>query len=117
MNNAPTADGRGTEGARDAEPFFPSEGSFNAVVPLSEIDGEPTPAPLVPVSPADVGKPAEAVWAREAHRAALRDEEETTLVPTRRPGASAGRPAWFVPAVVIWLSIMAGLISGVFLIR
>lgn len=117
MNNAPTADGGGTEAPRDAEPFFPSEGTFNAVVPLSDIEGEPTRAPLVPVDAADVGQPSEAAWAREAHRAALKDEEETTLVPKRRPVATGGRPAWFVPAVVIWLSIMAGLFSGVYLIR
>jgi hypothetical protein len=116
MNNAPTADGRGTEETNKAEPFFPSEGTFHPVVPLSEIGRETRPTPLSPSKAAAVGKPAEAASAREAHLAALKEEEETTLVPTRRSGARRARRSWFVPAVVIGLSVLAGLASGTYLI-
>ncbi len=115
MNNASTPDGRGQDRPNDAEPlpFFPSEGSFNAVVPLSEL-GQ-TPAPLVPFDAADVGKPAEAAWAREAHRARPNEEDET-LVPSRARRARRARPSWLVTASVIVLSVAAGLASGTYLI-
>jgi hypothetical protein len=115
MNNAPTAGGRGNEGPHEAEPFFPSEGTFNPVVPLSEIGGEPGPAPLPALNAADVGRPAEAAWAREAHRAALKEEE--TLVPSRARSVPVARQSWGLPAAVVALSVLAGLISGVYLIR
>ena len=116
MNNASTPDGRGQDGPRDAEPFFPSEGTFNAVVPLSEIDQAHAVAPLPTVDPADVGKPAEAAWAREAHRARWKEEEEETLVPARAARARGGRPSWLAAASVIALSVAAGLASGTYLI-
>lgn len=116
MNHASTPDGRGQDRPNDAEPFFPSEGSFSTVVPLSEIGR--APASLPRVNAADVGRPAEAAWAREEHRArraARKDEEETTLVPAR---ARARRPrqSWAVTASVIVLSVAAGLASGTYLI-
>lgn len=113
MNNAPTPDGRGQDRPNDAEPFFPSEGSFNAVVPLSEIGH--AHASLPAVNPADVGKPAEAAWAREAHRARLKEDEET-LVPSRAGKARRARRSWFATAAVIALSVVAGLASGTYLI-
>jgi hypothetical protein len=116
MDNAATPDGRGQERPHDAQPLFPSEGAFNPVVPLSEIDGARAPAPLVPVDPADVGKPAEAEWAREAHRAGRKEDEEATLVPSRARRPRAARPSWFVTAGVIALSVAAGLASGAYLI-
>ncbi|MFL6337307.1 MAG: hypothetical protein ACJ754_28745 [Pyrinomonadaceae bacterium] len=112
MNNAPTPDGRGQDRPNDAEPLFPSEGSFNPVVPLSEVGHGP--APLTHVNPADVGKPAEAAWAREAHRARLKEEE--TLVPARAARARRARQSWFAAAAVIALSVVAGLASGTYLI-
>lgn len=113
MNHAPTPDGRGQERPPDAEPFFPSEGSFNPVVPLSEIGN--APAVLPSVDPADVGEPAEAAWARQAHRAKLKEEEET-LVPSRAGRARGRRQSWLIPASVIALSVAAGLASGTYLI-
>jgi cytoskeletal protein RodZ len=113
MNEAPTPDGRGQDRPRDAEPFFPSEGTFNPVVPLSEIGRRPANLPAV--DPADVGRPAEAAWAREAHRARLKEEEET-LVPARNRRARGVRRPWLVPASVIALSVAAGLASGSYLI-
>lgn len=115
MNNASTPDGRGQGRPNDAEPlpFFPSEGTFNAVVPLSELGHAPTP--LVPFDAANVGKPAEAFWAREAHRAHLKEEDET-LVPSRVRRARRARPSWLVTASVIVLSVAAGLASGTYLI-
>ena len=115
MNNAATPDNRGQERPHDAEPLFPSEGSFNTVVPFSEIDAAHTPAPLVPVNPSDVGRPAEADWAREAHRAARKEEEETTLVPLRAGGARPARPPWVTTAGVIVLAVLTGVASGTYL--
>jgi hypothetical protein len=114
MNNASTVDGGEQERPTDAEPFFPSEGAFNTVVPLSEIGH--APAPLVPFDPADVGRPAEAAWAREAHRAGVKEEEETTLVPGRMGGVRGVRRSWVVKTGVIALSVAAGLASGTYLI-
>jgi hypothetical protein len=113
MIDASTADGRGQDRPHEAEPFFPSEGPFNPVVPLSEIGR--APALLPTVDPADVGRPAEAAWAREAQRAGLK-EEETTLVPARPVGAQGTRQPWVVTAAVIALSVAAGLASGTYLI-
>jgi hypothetical protein len=113
MNNAPTPDGRGQDRPHDAEPFFPSEGTFNPVVPLSEVGR--MPAPLAPSNPADVGRPAEAAWARAAHRARLKEEEET-LVPSPAARARRARRSWPVTASVIALSVVAGLASGTYLI-
>jgi hypothetical protein len=110
MNNASTPDGRGQDRPNDAELFFPSEGSFNPVVPLSELGYAPPPLP--PVEAADVGQPAEAAWARDAHRAGLK-EEERTLVPARAGGARQPRVG---TAAVIALSVAAGLVSGTYLI-
>jgi hypothetical protein len=114
MNNASTPDGRGQDRPNDAGPFFPSEGSFNPVVPLSELGH--APAALTSVEAADVGLPVEAAWAREeyrARRAGPKEEEETTLVPARARGA---RQPWAVTAAVIALSVLAGLASGTYLI-
>jgi hypothetical protein len=113
LNNAPTPEGRGQERPPAAEPFFPSEGPFNPVVPLSEIGN--APAVLPAVDPADVGEPAEAAWARQAHRAKLKEEEET-LVPSRAGRARGRRQSWLIPASVIALSVAAGLASGTYLI-
>jgi hypothetical protein len=113
MNNASTPDGRGQDRPNEAGPFFPAEGSFNPVVPLSELGH--APARLPTVDAADVGRPAEAAWAREEYRAlpaGRKEEEETTLVPTR---ARAARRPWAVTAAVIALSIAAGLASGAYL--
>ena len=116
MNNASTADGPGQDGPKDAEPFFPSEGTFNAVVPLSEVGR--APAPLPPVDAAA----AESASARDAHRAGLKEEgEETTLVPARRGGARGttvpvARRSRVFPAAIIALSITAGLASGSYFI-
>lgn len=112
-NDAATPDGRGPERPNDAEPFFPSEGTFNAVVPLSEVGR--APAPLSPPNPADVGLPAEAAWARAAHRARLKEDEET-LVPARAARAHRARRSWLVTGSVIALSVVAGLASGTYLI-
>lgn len=116
MIDASTPDGRGQDRPNDAEPFFPSEGSFNTVVPLSEVGRAPAPSPLVRTKAADSGKPAEAAWAREAHRAGLKEEEETTLVPARSGGVRGARRSWVVTAAVITLSVAAGLASGTYLI-
>jgi hypothetical protein len=110
MNNASTPDDRGQDRPNDAELFFPSEGSFNPVVPLSELGYAPPPLP--PVEAADVGQPAEADLARDAHRAGLK-EEETTLVPAHARGARQLRAG---TAAVIALSVAAGLVSGTYLI-
>ena len=114
MNNAPTPEGRGHNRPDDAELLFPSEGPFNPVVPLSELGD--APAPLPAVDPADVGRPAEAAWAREAHRARLKEDEET-LVPARADGVrSRSRRSWAVTACIIALSVAAGVASGSYLI-
>ena len=124
MTNASTADGHGQDRPPDAEPFFPSEGSFSTVVPLSEIGHAPVP----PAGAADAGKPAEADWARAAARAGRaggKEEEETTLVPARAGNAHVAarearangvRQSWGVTAAALVLSVAAGVASGAYLV-
>lgn len=115
MNNASPAGGREPDRPTDAESFFPSEGSFNTVVPLSEIGH----TPIARADAADVGKPVEAAWARAAHRAGVSGQkEEETLVPTRsgRARASGIWSSWGVMAVALVLSVAAGLTSGAYLV-
>jgi hypothetical protein len=113
LNNAPTPEGRGHQGPHEAEPLFPSEGPFNPVVPLSEIGDAHAPRPSV--NAADVGLPAEAAWAREAHRARLKEDEET-LVPSRSRHARGARRSWAFTASVLAFSVFAGVASGSYLI-
>ena len=123
MNNASTGDARGADRPTDAEPFFPSEGPFSTVVPLSEVGR----APAVRGGGADAGKPAEAEWARAADRAERAHAgEEETLVParTRRgraaaargPRADEGRRSLAVTTLVLLLSVAAGVASGAYLL-
>ncbi len=128
MSDASTA--HGTEPAEPItqEPFFPSEGDFNTVVPLSQV----ARAPFAAERSGDDGRPAEAAWAREdrrgnavAKRGARGVEEEETLVPARgvrrrgagvgsRPGA--GRRPWTVTAAAVLLSVLAGVAAGSYLV-
>jgi hypothetical protein len=112
MTNASTAGGGGHERPDDAEPFFPSEGSFNAVVPLSEV----ARAPAVRGGGPDAGQPAEAAWARAARRAEAKEEEETTLVPARDARARGRGSAWGLTAVALVLSVAAGVAAGAYLV-
>ena len=132
MTNAPGTGNRGTDGGMNAEPLFPSEGTFSAVVPLSQIDGTD-----------DV--PAEEVARGAAEENAVEgneDEDEATLVPSRltharaashvslratpRGDSGANRAAdlrpkgggqpWLVTAAVLLISIIAGATAGAYLI-
>jgi len=120
MNNASTADGRGQDGPNDAEPFFPSEGTFNAVVPLSEIGADAESPVTAPAPVPAVKSPS----VRAATRERVSDEqEEATLVPARaartaqtfRPATR--RPSWPVMIMALALSLAAGLAAGVYLIK
>jgi Ankyrin repeats (3 copies) len=99
----PDARASKANGAEASAPvFFPREGNFSSVVPLSE-----------------VGTPRESRFD---------EQEETTLVPARTRHAApssmhgaarnrVGRPSWLVLAAVLALSVAAGLIAGTYLIK
>lgn len=107
MKNASWAEGREHDEHAKAEPLFPSDGRFNAVVPLSQLDDATAPSreALAPEEP----------------------EEETTLVPARRnratrpthtPRAKRGvEQSWPFLAAVLTLSVVAGLAAGAYMIR
>lgn len=106
MKNASRADGREHDEHAKAEPLFPSDGRFKAVVPLSQLDDEAAPT-------------------REA-LASDEPEEETTLVPARRsrarlphtPRAKRGiEQSWPFLAAVLTLSVVSGLAAGAYMIR
>ena len=113
MTNAPGTRGRepfeDTGGHAEAEPFFPSEGTFSTVVPLSQVrDG------LVSArdSAANAAAPKET-------------EEEATLVPTRvRRAPAAGRDGktkqsgghWLATATAVLLSLTAGVAAGAYMV-
>jgi hypothetical protein len=128
MSDASTARGGKPTEPITPEPFFPSEGDFNTVVPLSQVAHAPYTAGR---SAAD-GRPAEAAWARAdrrgngvARRGAAAGEEEETLVPGRsgrRRGARVGprpgavRRPWAGAAAAVLLSVLAGVAAGSYLV-
>jgi hypothetical protein len=128
MSDVSTAHGTEPTEPIKQEPFFPSEGDFSTVVPLSQVGR----APFAAERSADDGRPAEAAWAREerrgtavARRGARVVEEEETLVPARagrrhgarvssRPGT--GQRPWTVTAAAVLLSVLAGVAAGSYLV-
>ncbi len=129
MKEASTADERkrpDESGANKEESgtpvlFFPSEGNFSAVVPLSEVRMVPESLINAPAQRAA----AESLITRAASQGHIQDEqEEATLVPGRagRSTASAvrpagGRPSWTVMMAALTLSVAAGLTAGIYLIK
>lgn len=115
--------------SKDSPEFFPPSGSFQSVVPLSEIDETPGAVEIEPraaTPPAPPAKrtadavPARPAATRRSGTGTTADEEEETLVSTRRRVSTrtivprAGRrksrlPSW--PLIVTCLAAM--LIGGV----
>jgi hypothetical protein len=109
-----------------ASPFFPTEGAFKSVVPLSKIYEEP--AAEVPTTGSAHVEDVERGVERGAAGALVSDEPEVaTLVPSRGRGANSPRTpsvvrpkgvrrqSWRV--TIVALSVIAGLISGAYLVR
>jgi hypothetical protein len=124
MTNAAGSQGRGDverkdEGA-DAAPLFPSEGTFSAVVPLSQVrDGSLSKGEAL--TSATSAAPEESVEA----------PEEDTLVPGRvsrstrvRRAPTAGRDGetrrggrqWLNAAAAVLLSVVAGVAAGTYMV-
>jgi hypothetical protein len=112
MTNVPGARGREPgelKGeAADADVFFPSEGTFSAVVPLSQVRG---------------GR----VSLRDSAASAVAHEEpeETTLVPSRvspserarrAPETRRGGQHWLAMTAAVALSVFAGLAVGAYMV-
>lgn len=121
MSDASTAHGGEPTKPIKPESFFPSEGDFSTVVPLSQF----ARAPYTAGKGEGDGRPAEAAWARKDRRGARAGEEEETLVPARavrrrdarvgsRPGA--GQRPWGVTAAAVLLSVLAGVAAGSYLV-
>ncbi|MDT7690015.1 MAG: hypothetical protein QOE46_2774 [Acidobacteriota bacterium] len=136
MTNAPETQGRKPGEQTDAAPFFPSEGRFSTVVPLSQV-GETQAA-----SSEAQASSLEAQASSSKSAGEPEEHEETTLVPARTghahglsaARASAGsisvahagaayalRPkgftqSWPVTTVAVVLSVVAGLIAGAYLV-
>ncbi|HLM59076.1 MAG TPA: hypothetical protein VK422_23430, partial [Pyrinomonadaceae bacterium] len=83
------AEGRGQVGRGEAEPFFPSEGNFNAVVPLSG-RGEEEQEDETTLVPARVAR-------RSAHEPHARKRVEQS---------------WAILAAAVVLSAVAGAAAG-----
>jgi hypothetical protein len=108
MTNVPGAREREPGERKDeaADVFFPSEGTFSAVVPLSQVRG---------------GR----VSSRDAAAVAHEEPEETTLVPSRvSPSARARRAPetrrrgrhWLAMTAAVALSVFAGLAVGAYMV-
>lgn len=121
-------DARVGGGQADATPaFFPADGQFRTVVPLSEvgrttaaIEGNPTlKAATAAVLPRGNDRVKTARLSTDGHDD---EQEEATLVPTRASRAAPARPrpavwqSWPITAVALVLSVIAGLIAGSYLI-
>lgn len=117
----------GGEGAGAMPSFFPDDGKFRAVVPLSEvgrttavIDEALTPKAVTHEVVARENVSVKA--ARPASDEPDDEHDETTLVPKRVTRTPPPRPtppvwqSWPVTAVAIVLSVVAGLIAGSYLI-
>ncbi len=112
MTNVPGARERGPDElkdvAADAGPLFPSEGTFSAVVPLSQVRG---------------GRAASRDSAATAIAVAHEEPEEATLVPSRvSPSARARRETrrggqhWLSMTAAVALSVFAGLAVGAYVV-
>lgn len=118
MTNAPGTRGRepfeDAGGHAEAEPLFPSEGTFSAVVPLSQVREERVAAD----DSATASDPTPE-----------KSDEEATLVPTRlspaqRTGRAATRDAktkrgsrhWLATAAAVLLSVTAGVAAGAYMV-
>ncbi|HEX8499724.1 MAG TPA: hypothetical protein VF659_03965 [Pyrinomonadaceae bacterium] len=95
----------------DADPLFPSEGTFSTVVPLSQVGRAPLPPARRAAAPS------------EAAPEVTGDEE--TLVPTR--GRRVARPArataaggggrhWLTLTAAVVLSVVAGVAAGAYMV-
>src|SRR5215212_7763048 len=92
MTNGAGAQGRGDVGRQDegadAAPLFPSEGTFSAVVPLSQVrDGSLSKREALTSATAAKAAPGESMEASEEA------PEEDTLVPARVSRAARARRA------------------------
>lgn len=122
---------RATVGGDEANviaPFFPADGQFRAVVPLSEVGS--TTATTIDDAPPSKAIAAEVVprgselvkAARPSTNGREDEQDETTLVPKRVNRAAPMRPtptvwqSWPIMAVALVLSVIAGLIAGSYLI-
>ncbi|HEX8353088.1 MAG TPA: hypothetical protein VF611_09325 [Pyrinomonadaceae bacterium] len=122
MTDASTSQGREPNEPRHPEPFFPSEGAFSTVVPLSQVGQAAAHRGVT----ANAGRPAEADWAREdSRKGGAGAGEEETLVPARVSRARRARrdaetrraaPRWLATAAVITLSVVAGVAAGTYLV-
>src|SRR5687767_4014008 len=129
MTNAAGAQGRGDVERKDegagAAPLFPSEGTFSAVVPLSEVrDGS--------LSKRDALTSAtSATSAKAAPEESEEAPEEETLVPARvsrasraRRASTAGRDGekrrggrqWLTTTAAVLLSVVAGVAAGAYMV-
>jgi hypothetical protein len=136
MTNASETQGREPFEQRDAAPFFPSEGRFSPVVPLSQVSEAQAASSEAQATSIE----AQAVSSESAVEP--EEHEETTLVPTRAShahdlsaasvsaerisvahasAAHAARPkglarSWPVTLIAVVLSVVAGLIAGAYLV-
>ena len=126
MANAAETQGRGDVGRKDegadAAPLFPSEGTFSAVVPLSQVrDGSLSKREALTA----------ATSAKAAPEASVEAPEEDTLVPGRVSRAARARRAskamrdgetrrggrqWLTTAAAVLLSVGAGVAAGAYLV-
>jgi cytoskeletal protein RodZ len=124
MKNASGAEGQGQGERTKAELFFPSDGEFNTVVPLSQAGAA--------AAPSDISIPAAKPESRVEHERREEHErpeeqEETTLISARRgrgtrtahaPRARrGGEQSWVFMAAVLFLSVAAGVAAGAYMIR
>lgn len=106
LRNPDSAGARDSAGKSAAPAFFPAEGTFSAVVPLSELN---EPAALEIVRDAD-GRESEAQEAATVVRARV-----SPAPSPPRPGGrrrKVARQSWAFTLVVLGLSVFAGLLAG-----
>ena len=109
MNNASEAEGRERRGDAKADLFFPADGNFSRVVPLSQADDKVAAS-------ANTSAPDEADERDEATLVPKRVSHNTRLVQVSRPKKGVEQ-SWSFVAAVLALSVVAGIAAGVYMIR
>jgi hypothetical protein len=113
------AEGRERRGDAKADLFFPSDGQFSRVVPLSRADDELVPSAQTGsevAASADTSAPDEPDGHEEATLVPMRVSRNASLFQVSRPKKGVEQ-SWGFTAAVLALSVVAGVAAGAYMIR
>lgn len=119
MEKTSEAEGRGRRGDAKADHFFPSDGQFSRVVPLSQAGDELVPSAQTGneiAASADTSAPDEPDERDEATLVPMRVSRNASRFQVSRPKKGVEQ-SWVFTAAVLALSVVAGVAAGAYMIR